>query len=392
MDNKTLNLSELIKIFKNEKKTIISIAASGIALALLYLFLVAPTAYQASSSILPPKQAESGGLSSLLQNMGGGAISLGGLGGGSGNAQMQVFSDILKSNNAAIIIGDICKLKEKKHFKELKHEEYLKAIKDMFDNTVEKSGVISINTEMKTGLFPSAEDKAEAAKISADVANAALTALDSIVRNRVVSGAKRSKNYVIKALAEYRAKLDSVETSLENFQKKNKILKIEEQTEALVKQAIDVGVELAKSESELNLAKTEYSKNSSVVKQLESKTSFLRNQYSKVQTGGLTGNDAFAIPFKNIPSLTREYVDLFRDKKIYEQVLLYLETQRHQEAIQESKDIPIVEPLDRATIPEVQTAPKKRVSMILATFLSACIAFGYVSFKALYKGRLLNKG
>ena len=96
----------------------------------------------------------------------------------------------------------------------------------------------------------------------------------------------------------------------------------------------------------------------------------------------------YSIPFSNIQNY-QEYTNLYRDKEIYEQVLLYLETQKHQDFLQEGKDISQVEILDYPNLPTIQSAPNKFLMLILGGMLSLFIAITYVSLKARFSGELI---
>lgn len=378
-----ISLSLLIKIYKKNIKFIASSMAVLMTAIVIYGF-IAPREYEAVATVLPPKQdGGSGGLSSFLQSMSG-SISIGGIGQGN---QSQLFYEIIKSRSAAELIEKECKLSSKPQFKDMSKEQLYKMISDMIDVSVERSGVLTITSYMSTGWFASAQELKAVSSLNAQITNSAINALDYLVRHRSVSAAKQSRMYIERELLNYKVKLDSVEEKFEVFQKQNKVLKIEEQTQALLKQAIDVGLELAKAESELNLLVQEYSSNSQIVKQAKNNVEFLRTQYSNVQNGGLTGDEDFSMPIGNIPSLSRIYSNLFRDRKIYEQVITYLETQRHQEAIQENKDLPVVEALDRAIASNTPSAPSKKMIVLLGFILSLALVLSYVTFKEYNAGK-----
>lgn len=388
MNKNEFSISVLMQIYKASLRKIVISISVLMAIVVVYSFII-PVEYKSEASVLPPKQGDAGGgLSSFLQSVSGGGIVLGGLG---QTNQTQIFSEILQSRSMAEYVIKKCKLKENPDFSKLSNEQLVDIVKEIFVVDINRSGLLVISGTAKTGYFASSSDKLKASKLSADLTNAAIEALDMIVRNRSVSNAKQSRLYIEKALTDFRLKLDSIEQKLEKFQKENKVIKIEEQTEALVKQAIEIGSELAKAETDLNLAKREYAPNSSVLKQLEANVRFLREQYAKVQSGGISSGDEFSIPFNNIPSLARIYANLFRDRKIYEQVILYLETQRHQEAIQESRDVPVVEVLDKAYPPESQSAPSKKLMFILGFILSSILVLSWITFSAIKKGDLILK-
>lgn len=388
MNKNEFSLSVLMNIYKTSIKKIIFSVSVLMAIVVAYSFII-PVEFKSEASVLPPKQGDAGGgLSSFLQSVSGGGIVLGGLG---QTNQTQIFSEILQSRSMAEYVIKKCKLKDYPEFSKLSNEQLVDIVKEIFVVDINRSGLLVISGTAKTGYFANSSDKIKASKLSAELTNAAIEALDMIVRNRSVSNAKQSRIYIEKALTDFRLKLDSIEQKLEKFQKENKVIKIEEQTEALVKQAIEIGSELAKAETDLNLAKREYAPNSSVLKQLEANVRFLREQYSKVQSGGISSGDEFSIPFNNIPSLARIYANLFRDRKIYEQVILYLETQRHQEAIQESRDVPVVEVLDKAYPPESQSAPSKKLMFILGFIMSLILVLSWITFSAIKKGDMMLK-
>ena len=54
-------------------------------------------------------------------------------------------------------------------------------------------------------------------------------------------------------------------------------------------------------------------------------------------------------------------------------VLTYLETQKHQEAIQEEKDIPVVQVLDTAIEPRFKYSPSRGKILFISTFISTVI-------------------
>lgn len=373
--NAEFALSQLFDIYKKNAKAIWIQTIIFTTLVLVFAF-IRPHIYESNTSIMPPKQNETGGISGILSSLSGGGSSGGGggllsglTGAGQGN-QSLLFSEILRSRSVANYIIENLNLSSHENYSKLTPLELIDEVQKMIEITVLRNGVIIINAKVGTSYFPSGGQKDSTAVLASKIAALSINALDEIVRNRSTSSARKSREYVENELQNYRSRLDSIEQVLEDFQKENKVLKIDDQTQALVKQAIEVGLLLAKAEMELNVALSEYSASNPLVAQLRSTVEQLKKQYSMVQSGGLTGNDGFSIPFEKIPNLIRQYTNIFRDKKIYEQVILYLETQRHQEAMQESRDIPVVEPLDIAIVPEKQSSPSKKLMLLLGFVLS----------------------
>jgi len=65
--------------------------------------------------------------------------------------------------------------------------------------------------------LPSKVSKDSAARLSAEIPNVAITALDYIIRQRNNSISKLTKDFIGSEITNYTAKLDSVEIEIENF-------------------------------------------------------------------------------------------------------------------------------------------------------------------------------
>ena len=375
-----LSLKKVLGLYKQKLRFIICFVCIFTGIVAVYSFIM-PVEYTSQASLFPPRQAESGnGLSSFLKNFsgGGGALSIGMV---PQTNQGQVYAEIINSRGVAEYIIDKCNFKKRKQYSKLKHEKLILLVQKSIDVTIDKSGVIYLSAIVKSPFFTFGKEKLKYSKLSQDMANSAIAALDSIVQVRSIVAAQVSLEYSEKATSEYRTKLDSIEIKLRKFQSENKVLEIEEQTKSLLTQQVTLGSELMLAEGELEAALEEYSPSSVIVKQLQSKVDFLRKQYDKAQSGGMFKNDNFSIPFSDIPELMREYTALYRDKKIYEQVLLYLETQSHQDALQASRDISQVELLDFPNLPEIPTAPHKTLMVVLAFMVSTIIALLFIVIK-----------
>ena len=144
-----------------------------------------------------------------MSSFGGGNVVLGNL---SESNQSRVFSDILASRSVAVIIDEKLKLSDQPEFADLEDKESLyDMIRDMVEVDVERSGVLLVSATAATPYFSGSEDKEQAAIMSADIANAAVYALDQVVRRSNISTAKQSRIYIEGEIVTYKAKLDSIE-------------------------------------------------------------------------------------------------------------------------------------------------------------------------------------
>jgi uncharacterized protein involved in exopolysaccharide biosynthesis len=378
------SLISLLHILKNEKRFLIIFIIIFTIVVMTFSFIMSYQ-FNSTASLLPPQKENSGGgLSSILQSVTGG-LDFGKIG---QSDQSKVFAHIISSRTVAEFISDSLHLRKSARFKDFTNQQMYEFIKQSLAVEIDKTGVVYISGIAETGFFPTEEKQLKAKKFSSELANYAVKGLDKVIRERSVSSARRSKEYVESQIILYRIKLDSVERALEVFQKNNNVLEIEEQTKAIVSQAVDVGTQLAKAELEFNLARTELQEKSPKLEFYRDQYELLKNQYQKIQNGGITNNETFNFPLNSVPKLIREYTDIFRQRKIYEQVLIYLETQRHQEAIQEKRDLPVVEVLDNAIPPDEKISPNRRMMVLLSITLSTIIGAIIIVIRSFKNGLL----
>lgn len=384
---KEFTFTNIVKLCLLNKKLIALSLVIVVVLSFLFTYVV-PSRYSADASIMPMEQSgSSGGLSSFLQSMGGG-ISLGSL---PTDNKSQILTEYLQSREIAKFIYDSLDLKNNKFFKdELLPDAYEKITKSIASKA-NRSGLVLLSAEMSTGFFPSSSDKALAAKMSADIANVAIAGLDYITRNKTVSKARNKRIYIEKVLAEKKEKLDSIDSRLQNFQRENKVLAIDEQAKAIIESSANLGTELLKAEHELTIKRMDFQPNAREIEMLEESIAKLRSQYLKIQNGGILGSSDYSIPLSKVPDLVKEYTSIIRDKKIMEQVNAYLESQKYQESIQETSDTPVIEPLDRAIVPIRRSSPSKLIAVVLGAFLSLTISISAIVVKNVHNKKFILK-
>jgi tyrosine-protein kinase Etk/Wzc len=359
----------LLDAYKRRMPLYLRAMGAILALTAVVSFVI-PQTFTATSSLMPPEtKGQGGGLSSLLQ---GAPIAIG-LGASENKASL-IFTEILQSRTLIERVIDSLGLRKHPLFEGIDDDDLRKLLKDDITLDTRKTGTIVIEVDVSTGWFPFGDQTTLAAKASADIANACREQLDMINREKTVTQARKARLYIERVMANNRAVIDSLQSTMQEFQQTNKIVALEEQLQAMAENASMVGTELAKAEIELALARQEYQPSSTQVSFLQTKVDRLREQYTAVQSGGIVQSDGFSIPVDRIPALSRTYLNLTRDMKIKEQINAYLESQRMQEMIQEEKDTPTVVALDVAKPPEKRTSPS-RLLMLILTWLVVTAGF-----------------
>jgi uncharacterized protein involved in exopolysaccharide biosynthesis len=378
-----LNFSKIIQVLKiNSKKLILTILILDILLV-SYSFIM-PQMFKSELVILPPKNSSSGSsLSNFISSLGGAGLSIGGV----GESKSGLYADILKSKTVANKVSKRLSLDTLSMFSKFNELELQNLLSSMIETKVDKSGLIRLVCELKTDYLADENEIEFTKNLVKELTDAFGIALDEVLKDKNNSSAKSSRIYIENEIDKYKIKLDSVSVALQKFQEENNILEIEEQTQAIVKNAIDLGSKILEYENELNLAKLQMNPNSSSIKILEDQVVLMKSQYARIQDGGLA-DDNFSIPLSKVPDLARRFADLYRDREIVEKVLLYLETQRHQEFIQEEKDTPVIEILDYAYKPIKKSAPQRSLMLILGTIIFSIFTSIFIVYRAYKKGSL----
>ena len=347
----------------------ISVLAIGV-----YSYII-PEIYVSETTLLPPEDSGSGGgLTSFLQSLSGG-VNFGNIGQPN---KIQLFQEFLKSRSVAKLIVDTLKLRNNPKFQFPNEEILYNSVGSMIDVVVKRTGLIIITASTSTSYLPNKAEKTEASQLSANVANAAVVALDQLNRQKNTTRSHRKRIYIEKMLALKKIELDSLDSKTEEFRRNNKVIAIDDQSQAVLTSAISLSKELAIAEIELNMKLQEFEPTSPMIKLYREKIANLRNQYQKTQKGGIGSEDEYSIPLNSVPSLIRQYANLVRTQKVLEQVKLYLETQKYQEAIQEESDVPTVEVLDAARPPLRRFSPDRKLMILLAFVLSGIISMSKI--------------
>lgn len=374
-ENNNLSLSDFLSILQYRRKTIILFTLLITSIVGVYAF-IAPQVFSSSTTLMPPEQRGASGLSAMLQS----AIPALPLNLGGGSATNLTTNDVLTSNAIADCIYNENNLSKSVYFQGKAKGEIIGIIRNsiLIDN--KRSGVTAINVSLPTKYIASEAESREVKKLVAIIANGVPAALDKIMREKSSSTAKKTRQFIERVITVQQKNLDSVQSTLQAFQEKNKIVGIDAQTQAMVTNSVGLGTELAKMELQLALAQQEYNTSAPIIKTLQNQISTISEQMQRVQSGGMVSFDKTTIAIDSIPSLTKQYINLIRDQKILEQINMYLQTQRLQELIQEEKDIPSVQVLDSAFEPIERSSPKRSLMIIMGGLVSFLCTCGCVFF------------
>ncbi|MGB8658018.1 MAG: GNVR domain-containing protein [Candidatus Zixiibacteriota bacterium] len=341
----------------------------GVCLIVAVISFLLPSWYRASTTILPPERETLGlGMASSL------------LGAASGLATsfslplMATPSDVMAAILESRRVGQA--VAEKKNlsrsYKTKSMEETLKQLFSHLSVQVTKEGIVSLSFEDRDRTM------------AADVANCFVEELDRINQETSTSKAKSARIFIETRLAQTRAELSKAEDDLRTFQQDNKTILVDDQMKAVIEKAADLKAEMVSSEIELNVLSKTMSSSHPQVQSLRSRISEIKRQLEILESGNQKGNPegktVLDVPFSQVPSLSLQLARLIREVKIQEKVFELLTQQYEQYKIEETKDTPTVQVLDKAVPPERRAKPKRALlvglSGLLSILASTTLVFG----------------
>ncbi len=359
-----INLLELLLVIVKHKKMILFTCLVTF-IVVCGLTLLMPNIYTATARILPP-QKESGGLSSMLGNMGG-LASLAGISVGR-NSMGDLYVGMLKSRTISDAIIERFNLMD--YYKWKTRSGAYKAL----------AGKASFSLGKDDGfLIVSYQDKDP--QFAAKVVNAYIDELEKLNGKINLHNAGRERVFLEERLQLVKTDLANAEDALKEFQEKNKAIRIDAQASAIIEAIASLKGELASKEVELGVLLSSQTEQNPQVMALREGIVQIKDQISRLERSpeGKKVSDDIFLSTSEVPELGVKYARLLRNFKVQETLYELLVKQYEVAKINEAKNTSTIQVLDEATPPDRKSKPKRALIVILATFcagfLSLIVAF-----------------
>ncbi len=325
-------------------------AVVGIAVSLLL-----PKTFTGVTRILPPQQGQSTA-AMMLGQLGGG---LGALAGGSLGIRnpSDFYIGMLKSQTVADALVERFKLKELYDEKYLVDARARLARDSRFSS--EKSGIITIQAD------------AGDPKMAADLANAYVEQLYRLTSTLAVGEAAQRRAFFERHLQQTKDKLADAEVKLRQAIESGGLVSVDAQGRAAVETVARLRAQMSAKEIQLGAMKAYATPSNPDLQRAERELSSMRQELARLESGTPAG-DAAGGDAKGVGNIR-----LLREVKYNEVMFELLAKQYEMARVDEAKEAPLVQVLDRATPPEKKSGPKRAQIVILATlggFFAAVVA------------------
>jgi uncharacterized protein involved in exopolysaccharide biosynthesis len=332
-----------------------------VAMAAVIVSLLLPKWYRASASVFPPTE-DTLNLGTVAAALAANVLSAPRPGTALFSSPSDLYATVLKSRSVKEPI--IRRYDLMKDFKVRTMDEALETMRTRMKVRVGADGVVTLSVVDR--------DPERAARMANDF----ISILDEKVRERRRSSAGAVREFLERRVAGTRDSLRLAEATLQRIQEETGILVPEEQAKSLVENAVQIELGRRMREVQLGILRAQVGADDPERARLAREIALLEAQLSELERGGSGDSASFRVPLAELPARAVAYGRALRDLKIQEGLYEILMEQHEQYRIQELRDTPTIQVLDRAVPPEKRWRPIRWLICSIATllaFLASCL-------------------
>jgi capsule polysaccharide export protein KpsE/RkpR len=222
-------------------------------------------------------------------------------------------------------------------------------------------------------------------KRAAQIANAYVEELDKLMREVNTSASRTERTFIQNQLAAAKVDLDQSANELAQFSSKNTTLDLPVQGKAMVEAIAHLQGQVIAAEAQLRGLQQIYSDRSVRVQTAKAQIGELRHQLEALHgKEGATavdsegGDDDTYPSVRQLPLLSVTYMQLYRRAKVREVVYEVLTQQYELARLQDGRDVPRVQMLDPAVIPEIVSFPPRALLLVALPIIFFGLGLAYV--------------
>ena len=367
MKTREIDVLDILLILVKHKRFIIITTIIVSIAAVIYSFL-APQLWTSSATILPTQEQRS--------QFSFGSSTLFGLGSSllGGSFQSQGM-DLLTIMNSRTFSEDVVtKFNLIEYFK-IKDSDELVLMQTAIENLRKK--IINIDLNEDTGLI-SISVETNNRDLSTNIANYYWQKLEKYnIKSRMNKG-KQKREFIESRLLEVKAQLDSLTLAIKRFQSTYNTIDLEKQTRSTITLYTDLVSQKIASEIELEYQQNYFDNNSQVVLSLIRKIEIIKEKIANIEFSETDKKVKFSLNLNEIADISLKYAKLLSQLEIYKKIYEFLFPQLESAKIEEVKDLPTIEIIDKA-VPSGKRSKPQRAKICITAFLLGLFFSGLFS-------------
>lgn len=347
---------DLLAVLARHKKLVIGVPLLTGILALGASMLMTPM-FTSTAKVMPPQQQQSSGVAAMLGQLGGlaGAAGLGGA-----KNTSDIYVGMMESRSMADALIVRFKLKER----------YNKVTMDDTRGELKKASTFSTGkTDGMINISASDPDP----KFAAELANAYVEELIRLTQSFALTEASQRRMFFEKQLEATRDKLADAEVALRTTQETTGMVLPAGQLQAIISTVAQLKGTIAAKEVEMSAMRTFATAQNPDYVRIGQELRSLQGQLAKMESNQASRGGDFMVPTGKIPAIGVEYVRSARNVKYYETIFELLAKQFELAKIDEAKDSPMIQVLDRAIAAERKSKPSRALITLVGAFVGAVL-------------------
>lgn len=218
----------------------------------------------------------------------------------------------------------------------------------------EENGVIYISAITKDREF------------SAEIVDYYVEKLDNYNKNQQMTKGKQNRIFIETRLDSTETEIERIASELKTFQEENNMIELDEQVKAVVKHYSELISKKTEFEIQREFGSKYLAKNSVKIENLNAKIDVINQELQNLNLH--KDGDSYILPLKDIPQMSFKYAALQLELEVQQKVYEFLYPQLESARIDELKDLPTIEIIDKPVISGMRTKPKRAKICILLFF------------------------
>ena len=367
MNSHSPSIKDYAKLLNEWQKNII-VNICVITIVTVVLSLIMPKTFTAVAVLMPPQSTSGNTFQSDSVNP---LIPLSGLFGNFTDESMNLISIV---QSRTVMEKVITKFNLIEFYKVDNIEEALEELEDAAEFEIEEEGTIRISISVGTGWLHFNEEEIVAKQLCADIANTFVSELDELNKKLSVERASFHRKFIEERYLQNVKDLHAAEDKLKNFQETNDLVSINDQTAAVIESASIIKQKILLDQIQLEIYKDAFNPEHSKLEQLKKEIEEFKFKLNELQNGSIneSSGDKLFLAIDDIPDLGLTHLRLQRELEIQTELFKFLTMEYEEAKIEEAKDIPTVQVLDVAKVPERKSKPR-RVLLVISILLVCLI-------------------
>lgn len=219
-----------------------------------------------------------------------------------------------------------------------------------------ESDLITVRVETKDRL------------LSKNIAQYYLDELQDYLRTKRGSKSKLQRQFLEGQVGSTKADIESLAVALRDFQTRNRAIGMDEQTAAMIDLYSQNIAELYKADIEHEVAKNQYGADSPVLKELAKRREVVAAKVKELENSKTKLVPGYMLQIDRIPDLALQYAQLKLNLEIKQKVFEYLYPQYELARLDEARDMPSFDILDRPSLAGLRSKPRRAILVSVLTF------------------------